>query len=351
MNIMTNNMTLAQLCDQLERKDLLVNKEYQRSDEVWPIFARSMLVETVLLGYPIPKITIRQKTDMKNLKTFHEIVDGQQRTRALHDFYKGEYSLASSVETTEFRGKSIHDLSDEEKSRFVTYPIGADVLVGASDDEVIEVFRRMNSYTAPLNPEEQRHASFQGKFKWFIYDMRKICETSFLALEVLSKKSFVRMQDAKLITELCHAIVYGITTTSKTTLAAIYLKFDKSFPLQEEMKEKLALALSYVDGLELTPGSVLSKPYNYYSLILAVVAAQSKAEKLVESLDQIDVEDLAKDVIVVANLSRLAEALGDPEGIGMEFEEFLKAASDKTNTKAQRQTRFQWFYRALTNQM
>jgi len=310
-----------------------------------------MLVETVLLGYPIPKITIRQKTDMKNLKTFHEIVDGQQRTRALHDFYKGDYSLANSVETVELRGKSIHDLSDEEKSRFVTYPIGADILVGASDDEVIEVFRRMNSYTAPLNPEEQRHASYQGKFKWFVYDMRKLCENSFLSLEVFSKKGFVRMQDAKLITEICHALVNGITTTSKTSLAGIYLKFDKNFPLQMELKQQLSSALEFIEGLDLTPGSVLSKPYNFYSLMLAVVAVQTNAEKLIDGLDDISVEPLDSTPVVAANLSRLAEALGDPEGIGAEFPDFINAASDRTNVKAQRQTRFNWFYRALTGQM
>ena len=156
MNILPTNYTVAQLVSAFDDKRLTINKEYQRSDEVWPPFARSLLVETVLLGYPMPKLTIRQRTDMKNLKTFEEIVDGQQRTRALIDFFKGEFALANSLDSVDLRGKDIDSLEEVERERFVTYSVGADLLVGASDIEVIEVFRRMNGGVSALI----EHSSF-----------------------------------------------------------------------------------------------------------------------------------------------------------------------------------------------
>ena len=115
MNIIPTNYTVAQLCDHYDKKHLTVNKEYQRSDEVWPDFARSQLIETALLGYPMPKLSIRQSTDLKTLKTYEEIVDGQQRTKALVDFFHGDYSLSNTLETPEFRA----DLSIRWMSKIV----------------------------------------------------------------------------------------------------------------------------------------------------------------------------------------------------------------------------------------
>jgi len=80
MNIISSSFTVAELCDQYARKDVRINRNYQRSDEVWPDAARSFLIETIVLGFPIPKIILSQQTDLKNLKTFKDIVDGQQRT-------------------------------------------------------------------------------------------------------------------------------------------------------------------------------------------------------------------------------------------------------------------------------
>jgi len=44
--------------------------------------------------------------------------------------------------------------------------VGVHHRVAATPAEVREVFRRINSYTVPLNSEEQRHATYQGPFKF-----------------------------------------------------------------------------------------------------------------------------------------------------------------------------------------
>jgi hypothetical protein len=350
MNIHSTHYTIAQLSSALEDRRLTINKDYQRSDEVWPVFARSLLVETVLLGYPMPKLIVRQRTDMKSLKTFEEIVDGQQRTRALIGFFRGEFALANSLESEQFRGQTIHTLDEVDRQRYVTYAVGADLLVGATDIEVIEVFRRMNSYTAPLNPEEQRHASYQGAFKWFIYDLRKVCETIFDELGVFKQKAFVRMQDGKLLTELCHASIHGITTTSRAKLDDLYRKFDKEFPKASDLREALVDAITFVSGVESVPGSQLVKPYNFYSLVLASLQIRNPQAALVEHLGDLEGK-LASDELVSNNLALLSDVLEDGEDADEKYEEFVTAASQTTNTKANRATRFQWFYRALTNQL
>jgi hypothetical protein len=353
LNISTTNYTIAQLHTAIEDKHLTINREYQRSDEVWPPFARSLLVETVLLGYPMPKLIIRQRTDMKSLKTWAEIVDGQQRTRALLDFFQSKYKLANSIDTVELRGKDFNGLDEEDRQRFVTYSVGADVLVGASDAEVIEVFRRMNSYTAPLNGEEQRHATYQGTFKWFIYELRKVCEASFADSGVFKQKAIVRMQDAKLLTELAHALEAGISTTTKNKLDALYGKYDKEFPHQEEWRHLLVDAITKASSYETVPGSSLAKHYHFYSLALALIHAEHPQANFMDAAEGLDVANVAEEGVVSNNLAALAEALDseDPDDPSGEYAEFVRASAATTNTKANRATRFTWFYKAITDQM
>lgn len=350
LNIISQNYTIAQLNSAIEDKRLTINKDYQRSDEVWPLFARSLLVETVLLGYPMPKLIVRQRTDMKNLKTYEEIVDGQQRTRALLDFFTNVYPLANSLDTEELRGKSFSDLDDLNRERFVTYSVGADLLVGASDVEVIEVFRRMNSYTAPLNPEEQRHATYQGAFKWFIYELRKLCESAFDEVGVFKQKAFVRMHDAKLLTEISHARIYGITTTTKVTLTALYAKYNKAFPESDELRTAVLDAINFVSAIESVPKSPLAKHYNFYALVLAAAQLRHPCQALVPQLGGLH-GNLAAPGIVSNNLAKLSDAADNPDDPPQGLEEFVKAASQTTNTRENRAIRFRWFYRALTNQL
>ena len=59
-------LTVADYCAAVGRNEIQPNYDYQRSDAVWPPAARSFLIETILLGYPLPKMFLFQKTDLKS---------------------------------------------------------------------------------------------------------------------------------------------------------------------------------------------------------------------------------------------------------------------------------------------
>lgn len=107
-----------------------------------------------------------------------------------------------------------------------------------------EVFRRLNSYTATLNPEELRHASFQGAFRWFIYRLTADFGYTFDAMGVFTQKQLVRMQDSKLLAEICHALLFGIQTTNRTKLDRLYRDRDDRFPEEADFDRRIRLAMS-----------------------------------------------------------------------------------------------------------
>src|SRR5690242_2731234 len=193
MQTVATTMTVSDYCAAIDRHEIVANKEYQRSEEVWPPAARSFLIETILLGYPMPKFYLYQKTDVKSRKTIKEIVDGQQRSKAIHDFYHGRFPLSKRSEVERASGKRYDELDEALKGQFLNYQISADLFVTVTPSEIRETFRRINSYTVPLNPEEKRHANYQGAFKWFVYEMTHSYEEWFLTLGVLTEKQMVRM--------------------------------------------------------------------------------------------------------------------------------------------------------------
>ena len=113
METRTTQYTVVDYCDMYERKEVRVNRQYQRSDLVWPRTAQSFLVETILLDFPVPKLFLHQQTDLRTRRPIKEIVDGQQRTRAIVDYFNDEYRLTSNVSLEEAKGKRFSELSEE----------------------------------------------------------------------------------------------------------------------------------------------------------------------------------------------------------------------------------------------
>jgi hypothetical protein len=74
---------VSPIVEGMERGQIVVNRTYQRSNKVWPAAARSFFIETILLGYPMPKLALYQITDLKSRRIIKEIVDGQQRSQVV----------------------------------------------------------------------------------------------------------------------------------------------------------------------------------------------------------------------------------------------------------------------------
>ena len=353
LELRTPEYTVLEYCEMNDRKEVKVNRNYQRSDEVWPRTAQSFLIETILLNYPIPKLFLHQKTDLRTNRTLREIVDGQQRTKAILGFFHDEFALTNNVTLGEATGRKLSQLPDELRQQFLEYGLKFDVFVGATDEQVREVFRRMNSFTVPLNAEEQRHAVFQGEFKWFMLRLSTDYAEAFREARVFNQKALVRMQDQKLLTEIVAAFFLGIATTNKRTLDRVYREHDRpqDFPLERrrELDRRARAALDVVFRWRDLFDTPLMRPHQVYSLLLAVMHVMEPVETLNECF-AVDTALAAEETIIV-NLSRLAEAIGREEEAAGIFQPFVKASAEGTNIGSQRKARFDWFCRALTDRL
>ncbi len=343
VKIVNNSFTIAEYCEQFDSGKIVVNKDYQRSPKVWPAAARSYLIDSILLGFPIPKISLYQKTDLRSRTTIKEIVDGQQRSIAINAFLNDELRISGP---SEFSGRIFSDLEESDQQTFVEYQIDADIFVAATEADIRQTFRRINSYTVPLNYEEHRHATHQGEFKWFIVELADAYGSILKELGVFSERNLARMADARLLTEFCLAVDEGIRTYSKFSLDSIYKKYDPVFVEAAAYKKRLEWAVEQVFEWPEIHSTKLVKPAVFYSMLLALTHIQKVVPRFQNLFDRSPDAALAPRETIVANLTALLDDLESDEPTLAPL--FAAASSSGTNTIKNRETRFLWMCRALT---
>lgn len=344
MQVVPSNFTIAEYCGQMKEGKITVNREYQRSNQVWPPRAKSYLIETILLGYPIPKLSLYQQLDVRRRLTIKEIVDGQQRSQTILSFFEDNMRISGK---SEFAGKRLSQLDEDVQARFLEYRLSVDTFVGATAVEIREVFRRINSYNIPLNKQETRHSTFQGDFKWYMVDLSRKYSQILKDLGVYSESSLNRMSDAVLLTEIIMALHEGIISASESKIDKFYKEHDHegTFPQGNEITGKIEEAFNYIIKWQDLHGTVILKPYNMHCLILAIIHCRH-VEPSLSKLFPLAEPIVFNEEIAVTNLTTLAAAVENPDAY-KQFSDFIIACSEATNRLVPRETRFQYFCKAL----
>lgn len=347
MQVSPSTFTIAEYCDQMTNRKIIVNRDYQRSPKVWPPAAKSYLIDTILLGFPISKLSLYQSTDLKSRQTIKEIVDGQQRSQTILSFYRDEFRISGK---SQFAGKKYSQLEDIDQAKFLDYQLSVDVFVGATPAEIRQVFRRMNSYTVPLNDQEKRHAVYQGAFKWFMVDVSEKYAQVLKDIGVFSESQLSRMADVSLLAEIVIALFDGITSQSQKKITDFYGSHDDAFDEGEEIGQRLDDGFRHIIEWQDIHNTAIMKSYHFYTLMLAILHCLQPVPKL-QSIFQIERPVRFERDIVLANLGTLAEALEQPDEEPRNFDDFFEASSAATTRIKQRQTRFIYFCRALQPQI
>jgi len=147
--------SIQNLVDLHKKDKLVINKEYQRS-EVWKPPKKKLLIDSVLNDYDIGSIILRQKEDK------WEILDGQQRLRAIFDFVEDKFTL--SDETVEYGGKYWKELVPSVQwGQFMNRLVYTTKIYSIDDETTSKIFLRVQE-GMPLNSAEKLNA-MRGKLR------------------------------------------------------------------------------------------------------------------------------------------------------------------------------------------
>lgn len=180
--------TTETMARQLEKGNIDLNPSFQRRD-AWSEQEKSRLIESLMLGFPVPPIILAENKQKKNS---YLVIDGKQRLLSIRRFY-------SNVSEKEFKEKDL-----KEKDAFKQLKLkGLDILkdfngktysqmqvenaeyINNLDNQSIRtiviknwpdeaflytVFLRLNTGSKKLSPQELRQALKPGAFLNFLDD-------------------------------------------------------------------------------------------------------------------------------------------------------------------------------------
>lgn len=338
-------MSVADYCHDYNNRKIIVNDEYQRNVGLWTTQARSFFIESILLEYPIPKLYLYARLDLKSRQQIKEIVDGQQRSQALVSFFNNKQRLTKNIDTEELRGLTYNQLGDEWKERFLSYSLPIDQFSGAPEDEVREAFRRMNANNVPLNDEEQRNARYQGPFKWFIVQVADEYKGVLSKLGLFSRRDLIRMTDLKTYADIVSTLDVGFETIKGKQIDDLYKKYNGTFPKEEEYGDLLRTGINAFLARPEFHHAVFLRAHVFQTIILAIIEKSRPGS--IPGLDAGDYPPLAARVNNEAMpLDALCQALVDPEA-HPQLLDFVRACTSRTNVGAQRIIRFAYFFQAI----
>src|SRR5262249_34558383 len=152
------------------RTRINTNPDFQRP-AVWGTAQKQLLVDSILREYDIPKMYWRRTGTGPDR---YEVVDGQQRLRAVWEFFDGQFKLpkdADAVDGVSVAGLAYESLPDDLRIRFDVYALDVIVVEEADDDEVREMFLRLQNGTS-LKAQEKRNA-YPGAMRNYVHELTR----------------------------------------------------------------------------------------------------------------------------------------------------------------------------------
>jgi rubredoxin len=160
--------TLKELKDE---GDLDPQPPYQRY-EVWTPLKKSRLIESVLMGLPLPRFYFAENPDETQ-----EVIDGQQRLVALFRFMDNEYALSGLKTLTDFNKKKWADLDKKVRNRIKNFSLSTVLIQKESDPELrYDLFERLNTGATALNEQELRNAVYRGPYNDLMYRLADLAD-------------------------------------------------------------------------------------------------------------------------------------------------------------------------------
>jgi len=292
-----NTQALSWFYGEYEKRNLRLTPKYQRNP-IWSIGQKCFLIDSLISQCPIPQVYINVISEgtSPNRRTVYDVVDGQQRLRAILEFMRDDYKLISTTAKSypvsdaykPHIGKKYSDLPPHLQDLIWNYPLAVQELRGWDDEEIRALFRRLNYVVEKLNSQELRHSQYFGEFVNAVENLAKL--DFWDAISFFSRRDSQRMKDVEFVSELFIIIIDGPQDQQKT-LNQFYADFDVEFPRKNVLIRQFKRVLTSIETLaDFIAKSRFSKKADFYGLFGAVseiVIASNKTIDISEAEDDL----------------------------------------------------------------
>lgn len=236
------NKKVRELMTALDEHKLVPRPYFQRR-LVWTYRIKQLFIRTVLEGYPFPEIFLCDgEVDLATGQGQQLVVDGQQRITTLHQYFRGADDLRLGDVP------AYAALLDDGKQRFLDYEVVVRDLGRLPDEEVQDVFYRMNSTNYSLNAMEVNNARFNGALKQYAEQVSEL--QFFEEHRVFTTVDVRRMNDVRWALTLVITLMSGYFNRDSQH-EAFLRRYNDDLPDRDGLDRKLRATMTLVERLDL----------------------------------------------------------------------------------------------------
>ena len=189
IRIHTKHYSLHQVVEMIAEGDIDLAPDFQRQ-YVWKSWQRSGLIESLLLGIPLPSFYFNEDSTGQL-----QVVDGVQRLTTIYRYVTDKtFKLGKVTYLHELEGLGFDDLAPLFRRRLNSAQFVAHVIDPQTPYRVkFDIFRRINTGGSPLSAQEIRHCMSKTRSREFLKEL--VSEQSFVTATGGALQNHPRMAD------------------------------------------------------------------------------------------------------------------------------------------------------------
>ena len=282
MKTSPSSLKIRQVITLTKEGKLVPRPEFQRR-LVWTSEDKIRFIDTILNAYPFPEIYLANgAVDVDTGEGTQLLVDGQQRVTTIVSYFLGDPTTSGATILP------YASLERERKEDFLNYDVAVRDLGSVSSEQIIEVFRRINSTKYDLNEVEVNNAVYAGELMRLASAFAE--HEFFDAHKVFRNSDIRRMGDVRFVLQVL--ITYLTGYFNRDDLFERFLAdYNDHFPLRDEAAKRLTRAFEYIDECGFSPRSRIWKKSDLFTALVQVDISltNGSAPSPTEALDRLEI--------------------------------------------------------------
>lgn len=265
MQTTATNRKIRELLTAVQNGTLKINPAFQRR-LVWKNRDKSSFIRTVLDGYPFPEIFVA--TGGVNLQTGEGtelLVDGQQRVSTLYEYFHDSEHLQLGNQVPSYNA-----LTNDRKTQFLQYDVVVRDLGSISEEDIRNIFQRINSTSYSLNAMEIQNSRFDGEFK---QTAEEIAADEFFAHHrFFDVNQIRRMDDTRFVLAYMTTVLSSYFNLN-SEIEAFLERYNEKFPQSHEIKTNSSKVFGFIEHCGFKSSSRVWSQANLFTLLVETYRA------------------------------------------------------------------------------
>ena len=166
--IVPKTLSVESIVKKIRYEEINLDTEFQRKRSLWKNDVKSQLIESFMVQLPVPPMYF----DGKDANSWL-VIDGLQRLCTLKEFLLDKTLILSDMEyLADYNGCTFDDLPRIYQRRVEEAQISFYLILPDTPENVkYSLFKRINTPGLKLEPQEIRHALYQGKATIYLKEL------------------------------------------------------------------------------------------------------------------------------------------------------------------------------------